>query len=143
MSSESSVNSNNVRRGNNNNNGGGGEAVTRAEFNQLQENIILVMERLEVRDRRSHSGAGSRRRHSSNESDAASARNRRHDGRDDRRHGIENIKLKIPPFTGSSKPEEFLDWVPRLEKVFECYEWDKRMKVKMASLAFSDYASLW
>ena len=51
MSSESSVNSNNVRRGNNNNNGGGGEAVTRAEFDQLQENIRLIMERLEVRDR--------------------------------------------------------------------------------------------
>ena len=32
---------------------------------------------------------------------------------------------------------------PRLEKVFDCYEWDERMKVKMASLAFSDYASLW
>ena len=51
--------------------------------------------------------------------------------------------MKIPPFTGSSKPEEFLDWVTRVEKVFECYEWDERMKVKMASLAFSDYANLW
>ena len=27
--------------------------------------------------------------------------------------------------------------------MFDCYEWDERMKVKMASLAFSDYASLW
>ena len=117
----SSVNSNNARRGNNDdgnrarvgnsNNGEGGEVVTRAEFNQLQENIRLIMERLEVRDRRSHSDAGSRRRHSSDESDASSERSRR-GNRDDRRKGIENIKLKIPPFTGSSKPEEFLDWVP-------------------------------
>ena len=83
MSSESSVNSNNVRRGNNNNNGGGGEAVTRAEFDQLQENIRLIMERLEVRDRRSQ-GRSSHRRRSSDESDATSGRNRRRDGRDDR-----------------------------------------------------------
>ena len=61
---------------------------------------------------------------------------------DDRRKGVGNIKLKIPPFTGSNKPEEYLDWVPRVEKIFDCYEWDERMKVKMASLEFSDYASL-
>ena len=101
----------------NNNNGRGGEAVTRAEFDQLQENIKLIMKRLEVRDRRSQGGSSHRRR-SSDESDATSDRNRRRDGGNDRRHGIENIKLKIPPFTGSSKPEEFLDWVPRVEKVF-------------------------
>ena len=144
MSSENSVNSNNAE-GNRaevrNNNSGGGEAVTRAEFNQLQENIRLIMERLEVRDRRSQGGSSHRRR-SSDESDATSGRNRR-GNRDDRRKGIENIKLKIPPFTGSSKPEEFLDQVPQVEKVFDCYEWDERMKVKMASLAFSEYASLW
>ena len=33
--------------------------------------------------------------------------------------------------------------MPRVEKVFECYECDERMKVKMASLAFSIYANLW
>ena len=152
MLSESSVNSNNVKGNNNNdgnrdelrnnNNGEGGEAMTRAEFNQLQENIRLIMERLEVRDRRSQSGAGSKRRHSSDESDASSERSRR-ENRDDRCKGIENIKLKITPFTGSGKLEEFLDWVPRVEKVFDCYEWDECTKVKMASLAFSEYASLW
>ena len=94
MSSESNVNSNNAGGNNNNNgnwagernnnNGGGGEAVTRTEFDQLQENIILVMERLEVRDRRSHSGAGSRMRNSSDESNTTSGRNRRHERRDDR-----------------------------------------------------------
>ena len=72
----------------NNNNGGGGEAVTRAEFNQLQENIRLIMERLEVRDRRSHSGAGSRRRRSSDESDASSERSRR----GNRDTGIKGLK---------------------------------------------------
>ena len=92
MSSESSVNSNNAGGNNNNNgnragvrnnnNGGGGEPVTRAEFNQLQENIRLIMERLEVRDRSSQ-GRSSHRRRFSNESDATSGRNRRRDGRNE------------------------------------------------------------
>ena len=120
MSSHGSINDTN-NNNNRDNASNGREAVTRVEFNQLQENIRLIMERLEVRDKRTHSGAGSRRRHSSDESDASSERSRR-GNRDERRKGIENIKLKIPPFTGSSKPEEFLDWVPRVEKVFDCYE---------------------
>ena len=141
MSSSSSVNSNNLRAAGGNN-GGGSDVVTRAEFNQLQENIRVIMERLEVRDRRSHSDASHRRR-SGNGSETDSVKSRRRGDRDERKKGLENIKLKIPAFTGSSKPEEFLDWIPRVEKVFDCYEWDERMKVKMASLAFSDYVSLW
>ena len=90
MSSHGSVNdAENNNNGNNADNGG--KAVTRAEFNQLQENITVIMERLEVRERRSHGSAshrgshhrsdGSHRRRSSDESDATSGRNRRHDGR--------------------------------------------------------------
>ena len=96
------------RRNIDNNNGGGGEAVTRAEFTQLQENIRVIMERLEVRDRRSQ-GDSSHMRRSSDESEASTMRSRRRGDRDERRKGLENIKLKIPAFTGSSKPEEFLD----------------------------------
>ena len=76
-----------------------------------------ILERLEVRDRRSHgsasrrdshhrSDASHRRRNSNEDSDKSSARSRR---QDDRHRGLKNIKLRIPPFTGSSKPEEFLD----------------------------------
>src|SRR5262249_32801521 len=99
------------RRNIDNNNGRGGKAVTRAEFTQLQENIRVVMERLEVRDRRSQGGSSHRRR-SSDESKASTVRSKRRGDRDERKKGLENIKLKIPAFTRSSKPEEFLDWVP-------------------------------
>ena len=88
----------------------------------MQEDVRRILEGLEVRDRRSHSGAGHRSRNSSGRFDENSERSSRCRDRDDRRRGIENIKLKIPPFTGSNKPEEFLDWVPRVEKVFDCYE---------------------
>ena len=157
MSSHGSVNNDNNNNDNNGGNGSnGGEAVTKAKFTQLQGDVRKILERLEVRDRRSHgsasrkdshhrSDASHRRRNSNGDSDESSARSRRQDDRqrDDRHRGLENIKLRIPPFTGSSKLDEFLDWVPRVEKVFDCYEWDERMNVKMASLAFSDYASRW
>ena len=110
----------------------------------MQADVRRILERLEVRDRRSHSGNSSRRRRDSNgKSEANIERSRRLGNRDDRWRGIENIKLKIPPFTRSSMLKEYLDWVPRVEKVFDCYEWDERMKVKITSLTFTKYASLW
>ena len=108
----------------------------------MQEDVRMILKRLEVRDRRSHSGASRKSRNSSGRFDENSERSSKRGDRDDRRRGIENIKLKILPFTGSNKPEEFLDWVPRVEKVFNCYQWDECMNVKMASLAFSNYANL-
>ena len=53
------------------------------------------------------------------------------------------IKLKIPPFTGSSSPEEFLDWVQRVEKVFECHDYSEINKCRLATIKFTDYANLW
>ena len=88
----------------------------------MQEDVRRILERLGVRDRRSHSGASRRSRNSSGRSDENNERSNRPGDRDHRRKGIENIKLKIPPFTSSNKLEEFLDWVPRVEKVFDCYE---------------------
>jgi hypothetical protein len=29
------------------------------------------------------------------------------------------LKLKISPFRGSSSPEEYLEWIQKVEKVFE------------------------
>ena len=123
MSSHGSVNGDNNNNGNNGGNGSnGGEAVTRAEFTQLQGDVMRILERLEVRDRRSHGSASSRdshhrsdashrRRSLNGDFDETIARSRRQDDRHrgEKHRGLENIKLKIPPFTGSSKPDEFLD----------------------------------
>ena len=89
MSSHGSVNNDNNNNDNNGgNDGNGGEAVTRAEFTQLQGDVRRILERLEVRDRRSHgsasrrdshhrSDASHRRRNSNGDSDESSARSRR------------------------------------------------------------------
>ena len=34
----------------------------------------------------------------------------------------ENIKMKIPPFRGTSSPEDYLELVQRVEKIFECQD---------------------
>jgi hypothetical protein len=53
------------------------------------------------------------------------------------------LKLKILPFTGSSLPEEFLEWIQKVEKVFEWYEYSEEKKCKVVALEFTDYALLW
>ena len=54
-----------------------------------------------------------------------------------------NIKLKIPSFEGTSDPEMYLEWVQRVEKIFEYYDYTDAQKCKLAALEFTDYANLW
>ncbi|PKI32380.1 hypothetical protein CRG98_047229, partial [Punica granatum] len=54
-----------------------------------------------------------------------------------------NLKLKIPQFKGTSSPEEYIEWVLRVDKVFECYECSEAQKCQLAALEFTDYANLW
>ncbi|PKI56157.1 hypothetical protein CRG98_023454 [Punica granatum] len=54
-----------------------------------------------------------------------------------------NLKLKIPQFKGTSSPEEYLEWVQRVDKVFEYYEYSETQKCQFAALEFTDYANLW
>ena len=56
---------------------------------------------------------------------------------------VDNIKIKIPPFRGTSSPEEYLEWVQRVEKIFKGQDHTKASKVKLATLEFTDYANLW
>jgi hypothetical protein len=48
------------------------------------------------------------------------------------------LKLRIPPFRGSSSPEEYLEWIQKVEKVFEWYEYVEERKCKVAALEFTD-----
>ena len=56
---------------------------------------------------------------------------------------LNGLKLKIPPFRGSNSLEEYLEWIQKVEKVFEWYEYSKERKCKVATLEFTDYALLW
>ena len=51
--------------------------------------------------------------------------------------------MKIPSFRGTSCHEEYLEWVQRVEKIFECQNYTEARKVKLAALEFTDYANLW
>ena len=56
---------------------------------------------------------------------------------------LNGLKLKIPLFRGSSSPEEYFEWIQKVKKVFEWYEYSKERKCKVAALEFTDYAFLW
>uniref|UniRef100_A0A6I9QL81 Uncharacterized protein LOC105037582 n=1 Tax=Elaeis guineensis var. tenera TaxID=51953 RepID=A0A6I9QL81_ELAGV len=55
----------------------------------------------------------------------------------------DNIKMRIPSFKRTSSPEEYLEWVQRVEKVFKCQDYSEVKKYKLAALEFTDYANLW
>ena len=54
-----------------------------------------------------------------------------------------SIKMKIPSFQGRSDPEAFLDWVTKVERVFDCHNYSEVKKVKLVVLEFTDYAAIW
>ncbi|PKI61230.1 hypothetical protein CRG98_018378 [Punica granatum] len=54
-----------------------------------------------------------------------------------------NFKLKIQQFKGTSSPKEYLEWVLRVDKVFEYYEYSEAQKCQLAALEFTDYANPW
>ena len=54
-----------------------------------------------------------------------------------------SIKVELPDFDGSLDPDKYLDWVQRVERIFEYKEYDDRRKFKVAILKLTKYASLW
>ncbi|XP_058005436.1 uncharacterized protein LOC131181399 [Hevea brasiliensis] len=61
-----------------------------------------------------------------------------------RPHGQrDNIKMKIPTFRVTSSPEEYLEWVQRVDKIFEYQEYSEAKKCKLIVVEFVDYTNLW
>ncbi|XP_048228311.1 uncharacterized protein LOC125369575 [Ricinus communis] len=54
-----------------------------------------------------------------------------------------SFKLELPEFDGSSDPENFLDWVRRMESVFDYKDFDDRRRCKMAVLRLTKLVGLW
>ena len=54
-----------------------------------------------------------------------------------------SIKMKIPTFYGKSDPEAYLEWEKKVERVFECHNYNEEKKVKLAAVEFTDHASVW
>jgi hypothetical protein len=58
-------------------------------------------------------------------------------------NNLGGIKMKIPSFQGRSDPEAYLEWEKKMEFVFDCHNYSKTKKVKLAVIEFSEYAITW
>ncbi|VFQ83905.1 unnamed protein product [Cuscuta campestris] len=54
-----------------------------------------------------------------------------------------DFKVDIPTFEGRNDPDEFLEWLETVEHVFDFKEVSDEKKVKIVSLKFRKYASMW
>jgi len=54
-----------------------------------------------------------------------------------------DFKVKVPKFEGKLDPEEFLDWLHTIERVFEYKDVPVDKKVKLVASRLRKYASLW
>ena len=54
-----------------------------------------------------------------------------------------DFKVEIPEFECKLDPEEFLDWLHTVERVFEYKDAPEDKKVKLVALRLRKYASLW
>ena len=71
-------------------------------------------------------------------SDADEYRRERRNSGDDR-----EIKVDLPDFNGSLDPNDFIDWLHEIERVFEFKGYNEEKKCRVAILKFKGYASLW
>ncbi|KAI4313065.1 hypothetical protein MLD38_037841 [Melastoma candidum] len=54
-----------------------------------------------------------------------------------------SIKLTIPPFQGKNDPDKYIEWERKVDLVFDCHNYSEEKKVKLAAVAFTDYAIVW
>ncbi|VFQ83119.1 unnamed protein product [Cuscuta campestris] len=54
-----------------------------------------------------------------------------------------DFKVDIPIFEGKNDPDEFLEWLKTVERVFDFKEVSDEKKVKIVALKFRKYASTW
>ncbi|VFQ89740.1 unnamed protein product [Cuscuta campestris] len=54
-----------------------------------------------------------------------------------------DFKVDIPIFEGKNDPDEFLEWLETVERVFDFKEVSDDKKVKIVALKFRKYASTW
>ena len=51
--------------------------------------------------------------------------------------------MKILSFQGKTDPEAYLEWEKKIELLFDCHNYSKLKKVKLAAIEFFDYAIIW
>jgi len=58
-------------------------------------------------------------------------------------HNFNDFKVDVPEFEGRLDPDDFLEWIQTVERVFEYKEVPDEQKVKIVALKLRKYASLW
>jgi hypothetical protein len=53
------------------------------------------------------------------------------------------IKIEIPEFDGRAMPDEFIDWLSTVERIFDLRDISDSNKVKLVAIKLRKYASLW
>ncbi|GKE07976.1 putative CCCH-type zinc finger family protein, partial [Tanacetum coccineum] len=53
------------------------------------------------------------------------------------------MKIKIPEFTGKVHPDDFIDWLSTIERVFDVRDIPNKLKVKLVAIKLRQHASLW
>ncbi|XP_071726871.1 uncharacterized protein [Rutidosis leptorrhynchoides] len=53
------------------------------------------------------------------------------------------MKVEIPEFTGTMHPDDFLDWLSTVERVFDIKDIPEHLKVKLVAIKLRKHASLW
>ncbi|KAF8092057.1 hypothetical protein N665_0425s0001 [Sinapis alba] len=56
---------------------------------------------------------------------------------------LDNLKLRIPSFSGTNDPDVFLEWEKKIELVFDCQNYSESKKVRLAATEFNGYALHW
>ncbi|XP_071686227.1 uncharacterized protein [Rutidosis leptorrhynchoides] len=73
---------------------------------------------------------------------ARQPRSYRREYRDDPLRSI-GMKVEIPEFNGTAHPDDFLDWLSTVERVFDIKDIPENLKVKLVTLKLRKHASLW
>ena len=53
------------------------------------------------------------------------------------------MKIEIPEFEGKTHPDEFIDWLHTVERVFDVKDLTEEQKVKLVAIKLRKHASIW
>jgi hypothetical protein len=104
----------------------------RVQIQQLQETVESQQILLDEYQRQSEVDSSS--------SDSSVTRQRRPPRRSAR---SDDIRVEIPDFEGKLQPDEFVDWLQTVERVFEYKEVPEEKKVKIITVKLKKHASIW
>jgi hypothetical protein len=104
----------------------------RQQIQQLQETVNAQQALLEAQQRRFEDDISG-----SDSSLSRSSRSHRCQPR------MNDIKIDIPDFEGELQPDEFVDWLQAIERVFEYKEIPEEHKVKIVAVKLKKHALIW